>query len=130
MQGFIQDLQIPQSKTSDGPLQQMDDTVTLKYSVDAYNGTAKATGSLSSGRHYGHYKASCGSDTLALINLIFMVRPFKTGIPLTWWTRSLHCIIQNKRNPYITKLRIVQLYEADFNTMLNILLSRRLMAHG
>ena len=83
MQSSIKALQIPKSKISDGSLQQMDDTVTLKESIDVYNGTAEATGSLPSGRHHGHYKDSSGSDTLALVNLIFMVIPFKTAIPLT-----------------------------------------------
>ena len=35
-----------------------------------------------------------------------------------------------EKRPYINKLRIVQLYEADLNTMLKILLGRQLMKHG
>ena len=38
-------------------------------------------------------------------------------------------MIQKLQVPYITKLRIVQLYEADFNTMLKYLLGYRLMQH-
>ena len=34
------------------------------------------------------------------------------------------------RLPYVTKLRIVQLYEADFNTMLKFLLGYQLMQHS
>merc|ERR1740139_16486 len=56
-----------------------------------------------------------------------MTVPFRIGTPRTRWTRSLHCMIQKKSLPYINKLRIVQLYEADFNTMLKILIRRRLM---
>ena len=39
-------------------------------------------------------------------------------------------MIQKVSKPYITKLRIVQLYEADFNTMLKHLMGKILMAHS
>ena len=39
-------------------------------------------------------------------------------------------MIQKKKLPYINKLHIVQLYEADFNTILKTLLGRQLMRHG
>ena len=44
--------------------------------------------------------------------------------------RAYGFIIQKKRCQYINKLRFVQLHEADFNTLLNILLGRQLMKHG
>ena len=59
-----------------------------------------------------------------------MVVLFQVGLPLSRWTQSLHCMIQKVKKPYITKLRIVQLYEADFNTMLKHLLGKRLMSHS
>ena len=39
-------------------------------------------------------------------------------------------MIQKFSKPYITNMRIVQLYEADFNTMLKILMEKRLMGHS
>ena len=39
-------------------------------------------------------------------------------------------MIQKVCKPYMTKLRIVGLYEADFNTMLKHMLGRRLMQHS
>ena len=39
-------------------------------------------------------------------------------------------MIQKKAKPFINKLRIVQLYEADFNSLLKHLLGRRLMDHS
>ena len=39
-------------------------------------------------------------------------------------------MIQKNQVSYITKLRIVQLYEADFNTMLKYLLGYRLMQYS
>ena len=39
-------------------------------------------------------------------------------------------MLQKLRRSYDTKLRIVQLYEAEFNTILKQLLGRRLMWHS
>ena len=39
-------------------------------------------------------------------------------------------MIQKAPQPYVNKLRIVQLYEADFNTMLKFIVGRRLMHHS
>ena len=39
-------------------------------------------------------------------------------------------MLQKKDLPYITKLRIIQLFEADFNTTLKIIYSRKLMQFG
>ena len=80
-----------------------------------------------SGVQCGHCKAACESELLTKLNLIFVVVPFKVGLPLSIWTRSLHCMTQKVSKPYINKLRIVQLYDIDFNTILNQMLGRRLM---
>ena len=42
----------------------------------------------------------------------------------------MHCMIQKEELPYITRLRIVQLYAADFNTVLKYVLSRKMMTHN
>ena len=63
--------------------------------------------------HYGHFKAACESDELLHVNLIFMNTPFQYGFALTRWKKSMHCMIQKEELPYITQLRIVQLYAAN-----------------
>ena len=104
--------------------------ISRKDYADMFSKTRESTVSSPSGIHYGHYIAACESEILLDVNLLFMSTPFYVGRPLTRWSKSLHCTIQKKKKPYINKLRIVQLYEADFNTMLKILLGRRLMNHG
>ena len=42
----------------------------------------------------------------------------------------MHCMIQKDSLPYITCLCIVQLYAADFNTVLKYILSRKMMTHN
>ena len=59
-----------------------------------------------------------------------MYLPFHYWFTLDIWLHSLHCMFLKKDKPYIDKLRIIQLIEADFNAALKILLSRRLMRHA
>ena len=42
----------------------------------------------------------------------------------------MHWMIQKKRLPYIDKLRMVQLFETDFNSALKYMLDRRRLYHG
>ena len=56
--------------------------------------------------------------------------PFQYGYPLTRWLKIHHCMRQTREQPWIHKLRIVQLYEADYNSALKFLIERRLMNHS
>ena len=129
MTNFLKALQIPISHKTGKPVKEMGDNVSLQEYKEAYNRTKEATSSSPSGVHYRHYIASCECEMLSKINLVFMTAPFRTGMSLTRRTRSLHCMIQKKSLSYINKLGIVLIYEADFNTMLNIMMGRRLMKH-
>ena len=42
----------------------------------------------------------------------------------------MHCMLQKKKLPYVDKLRIVQLFEADFNSALKYILGRKLLYRG
>ena len=88
------------------------------------------TASSQSKTHMGHYKASCERDNIALVHLSIMLVPFKYEFSLNRWQHSFHCMLLKKELPYIDKLRIIQLIEADFNAAMKILLSRRLMRHA
>lgn len=104
--------------------------MTVEDSCKISSKTRESTPSTPYGIHYGHYIAACESDILALVNLIFIVAPFIRGKPPFMWTNSLHCMIQRLKVPYVTKLQIVQLYDADFDTMLKYLLGYKLMQHS
>ena len=129
MRSFIKALQIPTSKLTGDPVHTMQTDMTVEDSIEIFSGTKESTSSSPSGIHYGHYIAACENELLAAVNHIFMLTPFKVGRPLTRWVNSLHCMIQKMKLAYVTKLRIVQLYEADFNTMLKFLLGYKLMKH-
>ena len=56
--------------------------------------------------------------------------PFDFGFPLDRWNKSVHCILQKKKQPFINKLRIIQLFEADFNSAPKCVLVRRLLYYS
>ena len=56
--------------------------------------------------------------------------PIQSRYPIGMLVKKLALHDAKKRKPFIAKLRIVQLYEAEFNTMLNILIDRRRMKNG
>ena len=93
MKSFLAALKIPATKRGDKATPVMDENITLE-NTETFNKTKESTASSPSGIHYIHYKAACKSNILSKVNLICMVVAFKVGIPLTRWTRSLHCVIQ------------------------------------
>ena len=108
----------------------MNNDISLKYYKTLFTKTGEMTASSPSKTHMGHYKASCERDNIALVHLSIMQTPFKYGFSLNRWQKYLHCMLLKKELPYIDKLRIIQLIEADFNAAMKILLSRRLMRHA
>lgn len=56
--------------------------------------------------------------------------PFQYGFTLNRWQHYLHCMLLKEDIPYINKLRIIQLIEADFNGATKTMLSRQLMQHA
>ena len=69
-------------------------------------------------------------DLLREVNTIFMRFLFHHSFPLERWSKSVHCILQKKQHLYIYKLRIIQLFEADFSSALKYVLGRILLYHS
>ena len=95
-----------------------------------YRKMRESTASSPSGRHYGHYKAAYETSVGAQVLHQLTTLPFDHGLSLHRWQHSLHFMLQKKDLPYVNKLRIIQLFEADFNVTLKLLFSRELMQHG
>ena len=129
MSAFLKALQRPISSQTGQPIPNIDANISEEDYLTMFNKTKEATASHPP-IHYGHFKAACESPSLLKVNLAFMNIPFRYGTPLNRWLRSLHCMIQKDTLPQITRLRIVQLYEADFNSVLKLILGRRLMYHS
>lgn len=89
-----------------------------------YRKIRESTASSPSGLHYGHYKAAVETSLGSTILHRLTTLPFEYGLSLKRWQQSLHFMLQKKDLPYIQKLRIIQLFEADFNTTLKMIFSK------
>ena len=130
MKNFIAALQRPLSTNTGCPIQELE----YNFDLDTYKAIFKKakehTSSSPSGIHYGHYIAAIQNDLLAEVNVTFMRVPFAHGFPLDRWSSSVHCMLQKKKVAFIDKLRIIQLFEADFNSALKYVLGRRLLYYS
>ena len=103
------------------------------FDVDEYQQlfkkTRESTACGPSGLHMSHWKVAALDDELSAINAFFMWASFYLGFVYDRWLISWHCMLLKKRHPYVNKLRIIQLFEGDFNGMLKFLLGRQLMRH-
>jgi len=77
----------------------------------------EATSSSPSGAHFGHYIAGIEDLVVAKINRLMATIPMLTGISPTWWCTTLNVMLEKLAgNCWVGKLRIIMLFEADFNS--------------
>jgi len=101
--------------------------ITIKEFERIIINTPERTSSSPSRRHLGHYKAALQSSNLLYLLCQLTSLPFQFGITPTRWTTSIDTMLEKSPgNPHISKLRIIQLLEADFNIGLKIIWARRL----
>ena len=127
---FIGNLKKAVSNKSHTTTPDLDPTITVEEFKKYLKKTRESTASSSSGLHYGHYIAGAESDFIITILLTFMQSPFQYGFTLTCWENSIHCMLQKETLPYLHRLQIVQLYEADFNSYMKIVIGRKLTYHA
>ena len=87
-----------------------------------FDKTRSTTSCGPSGLHMQHWKAATMDDDLAYINAFFIHAAFKLNFVYDRWLISWHCMLLKKKDPFYNKLRIIQLFEGDFNGALKYLL--------
>ena len=116
MRNFVTTLQRPNSVETRKSVEELQYTMDNATYKDIFPKVNEATSSSPSGLHYGHYITAMENTFLTEVNTIFMRVPFKFGSLLKRWSISIHCILLKANKPYLTKLGMVQLFEADFNS--------------
>ena len=75
-----------------------------------------------SGRHLGHYKSLVGDDDFADYLIAQLELPVHFGFAPTRWAKALQTMLpKDKGTPKVTRLRVIQLFEADYNFLLHII---------
>ena len=109
--------------------------ITGKITKEQFQGAFKAvsekTSSSPSGLHYTIWKCLAAEDDLAGWMSLMMSMPFEFGFVNDRWTNAIDVMLEKKKGiRRIHMLRIIGLLEADFNTALKILFSKKLIANA
>jgi hypothetical protein len=92
--------------------------------ISAYSIAKESTSSSPSGRHIGHYKVA------AQLHSQMMSFPFLHGFALDRWKRVTDIMLEKEPgNSRCHRLRILALFESDFNQVKRIAIGRKLMHH-
>ena len=84
-----------------------------------------------SGCHMNHYKLLSSDKGLSPILARASTLPFQHGFsPARWHTTIQFMLEKEPGNPLITKLRVIQLLEADMNFVFCLLWGKRLVHHA
>jgi hypothetical protein len=91
--------------------------------------TRESTACDPSSIHMSHFKAATERGNIARVHAFFIWAAFRYSFSYERWETSWHCMLQKMQDPYVDKLRIIQLFEGDFNAGLKCFLGKLLMQH-
>ena len=81
-----------------------------------------------SGRHLGHYKALITDEKLLQSLTKFLQITLNLGISLSRWHHAVNVMLEKDPGvPNVNRLRIIHLFEADYNLILKIMWGSRLV---
>jgi hypothetical protein len=101
----------------------------VKEFRSTFRKTRESTSCSPSRLNMSYWKACAEDDDIARVQSFFIEKAFRFGFSYPRWQVSWHCMLKKKDLPYIHRLRIIQLFEGDFNGELKYLLGCLLMYH-
>ena len=109
--------------------------VDTNISRAAFIATIKAwketTSTSPSGRHLGHYRTAILDEDVAQLHTDLLNIPRAYGFAPDQWLRSVTPLIEKDDGlPYLTRLRVIHLFEADYNLFLKLVYGRRLVKNA
>jgi hypothetical protein len=91
----------------------------------------ESTSTSPSGRHLGHYRTALSDDRVSSVHTDMLNIPITYGFAPDRWTQSVTPLIEkDEGKPYLTRLRVIHLFEADYNLFLKILFGKRLVRNA
>jgi hypothetical protein len=105
--------------------------ITTKDFVDSIKAWKEKTSTSPSGRHLGHYRTAILDKDLVSLHTDLLNLPITYGFAPERWTHSVTPLIEKDEGlPYLTRLRVIHLFEADYNLFLKIVFGRRMVANA
>ena len=102
----------------------------LEEFKETFSKTKESTSYGPSGLHMSHWKASLERECISELHAFFIWAAFQFSFVYKRWEVSWHVVLKKKKFPFSQKLRIIQLFKADFNGGLKYLMGRKLMWHA
>jgi hypothetical protein len=122
---FLASFQIPESVLAADPIPT---TVTGDDILYGFKGWKESTSTSPSGRHLGHYKALIQDPMLLACFVKFFNIAISRGIAVPRWSQAVNVMIEkDPGQPRINRLRIIHLFEADYNLFLKMMWGSRLV---
>jgi hypothetical protein len=125
---FISQLAIPAQLQT---IPQISAEITVEDYSKGIKKWRESTSTSPSGRHLGIYKAllpleSITKDMCEMLNVVT-----RAGLAPKRWTKAISVLLEKDcGQPNINRLRIIHLFEADYNLFLKIMWAQRLVARG
>ncbi len=125
---FITQLAIPSQLLETQPIPS---EISLQDYSAAIQRWKESTSTSPSGRHLGFYKATLNmgkvtEDFCEMLNIVI-----RAGLIPSRWCKAVSVLLEkDPGKPNINRLRVIHLFEADYNLFLKILWARRLVSRG
>lgn len=122
---FLASFQIPNSVLESRPIKL---EISNSDIVKGFKSWRETTTTSPSGRHLGHYKALITDPDLLDCFRKFLTITVSRGIAPPRWCKAVNVMIEkDPGRPRINRLRIIHLFEADYNLFLKIMWGSRLV---
>ena len=83
------------------------------------------------GLHVGHYKAATYKLNILDVHRTLLLIPFQTGMVPVRWRRTVQTMLEkDPGSPWIHRLRIIELFDAQANAGFQIFVGRKMMRHA
>ena len=109
----------------------VDTLITKEQFISSVKGWKETTSTSPSGRHLGHYRTAILDDAVANLHSQLLNLPITYGFAPERWTHSVTPLIEKDAGrPYLTRLRVIHLFEADYNLFLKVIFGRRMVKNA
>ena len=83
------------------------------------------------GLHVGHYKSATYNLKVLEVHRVLLLIPFLTGMAPIRWRRTVQTMLEKESgSPWIHRLRIIELFDAQANAGFQIFIGRHMMHHA
>ena len=122
---FLEECRRPDSVSS------VDPVISVTAFVNTIQDWKETTSTSPSGRHLGHYRTAILDPRVAQLHTDMLNIPIASGFALDRWLLSVTPMIEKVEGlPYLTRLRVIHLFEADYNLFLKLVYGRRMVKNA